>query len=141
MTTISLKGSCLCGLVKYQVGGGLVRFSHCHCSRCRKATGTGHATNLLVSPVQSLQWTCGEEMLATYKVPGAERFYNCFCARCGSPMPRTFPQIDAVLIPAGSIDSELDIKPEHRIFWNSRAEWSCLSGDLPVFEEYPVADE
>jgi hypothetical protein len=56
-------------------------------------------------------------------------------------MPRDFPQIDAVLIPAGSVDSELDIKPEHRIFWGSRTEWSCQSGDLPVFEKYPLADE
>lgn len=141
MPDIFLEGSCLCGLVKYEVKGKLERFSHCHCSRCRKATGTGHATNILVSPLVSIKWKQGESMLARYKVPGAQRFYSCFCAKCGSPMPREIEQINAVLVPAGSVDTELDIQPQHRIFWDSRASWSCTSGNLPVYSEYPVEDE
>ncbi len=137
MTQTNVQGSCLCGAVKYEVSGEAVRFSHCHCQRCRKATGTGHATNLLVAPVTSIQWLQGEDMLLKYKVPEAERFYNCFCKQCGSPMPRTVPEIDAVLIPAGSLDTEPPIKPQHHIFWDSRADWSCEAGDLPRYSEYP----
>ena len=41
LSQTTLKGSCLCGAVKYEVTGEPKRFYHCHCSRCRKATGTG----------------------------------------------------------------------------------------------------
>jgi hypothetical protein len=134
-----IQGSCLCGAVKYEISGDPVRFFHCHCQRCRKTTGTGHASNLLMKPVSGLTWTQGEDMLQRYKVPDAERFYNLFCKQCGSPMPRAVPELDAVIIPAGTLDSEAPISPNGRIFWGSRADWSCESGDIPVFDEYPPA--
>jgi len=137
MVDTKINGRCLCGEVKYAVSGQAVRFYHCHCNRCRKATGTGHASNLLVAPVTSITWTKGEELLGKYKVPEAERFYNCFCTHCGSPMPRVVPELDAVLIPAGSLDSEPPIQPQGHIFWDSRAGWSCESGDKPHYSEYP----
>ena len=138
MSDISVTGSCLCGEVKYKVTGKAKRFYHCHCQRCRKATGTGHASNLLISPQTSISWLQGEERLARYKVPEAERFYNCFCNQCGSPMPRVVPELNAVLIAAGSLDCAPPINPQGRIFWDSRADWSCQD-DLPTFSEYPPA--
>jgi len=136
MPEITVQGSCLCGSVQYRVTGVTERFYHCHCQRCRKATGTGHASNLLISPQSSISWTRGEELLARYKVPEAERFYNCFCQKCGGPMPRVVPELDGVLIPAGSLDTLPPILPQGRIFWDSRVEWSC-EDDLPVYAEYP----
>lgn len=136
MTEATISGSCLCGSVHYTVKGNAKRFYHCHCQRCRKATGTGHASNLLISPETSITWTQGEDNLSRYKVPQAERFYNCFCKHCGSPMPRVVTELKAVLIPAGSLDTEPPISPQAHIFWDSRAEWSCQD-DLPVFPEYP----
>ena len=136
MTETSLSGSCLCGAVQYEISGEAQRFYHCHCQRCRKLTGSGHASNLLVSPESCLTWVKGEELLKRYKVPEAERFYNCFCSQCGSPMPRVVPQMGGVLVPAGTLNEEPPIPPGARIFWDSRAEWSC-GDELPVFAEYP----
>lgn len=138
MTSINVSGSCLCGSVKYTIKGVVERFYHCHCSRCRKASGTGHASNLLVSPVSSINWTEGESLLSSYRVPEAARFFNTFCTRCGSPMPRVVPMLEGVLIPAGTLDDELPLKPQARIFWDSRANWSCGDDGLPVFSEYPA---
>jgi hypothetical protein len=87
MPETTLKGSCLCGAVKYEATGEPARFYHCHCSRCRKATGTGHATNLFLQP-GLLTWVCGEEQVRSFKVPEAKRFTNYFCATCGSRLPR-----------------------------------------------------
>lgn len=137
MTQTQLQGGCLCGAVRYTITGEVQRFYHCHCRRCRKATGTGHASNLLVTPQSSLVWLAGEELLSRYKVPEAERFYNRFCSRCGGPLPKTVPELDGVLIPAGSLDDEPPVLPQARIFWNSRAQWSCSGDDLPVYPEYP----
>lgn len=52
--TTTLMGSCLCGSVEYEVTGEAQRFYHCHCQRCRKATGKGHASNLLMTPQTSI---------------------------------------------------------------------------------------
>jgi len=137
MTHIELGGSCLCGALRYELRGEVQRFYHCHCSRCRKTTGTGHASNLLVTPATSLHWVSGGDLLATYRVPEAQRFRNCFCPQCGSPLPRVIPELDAVLVPAGTLDGEPPVAPQARIFWDSRAQWSCADEGLPRYPEYP----
>ena len=140
MTDVNLTGSCLCGSVRYAITGKAVRFYHCHCGRCRKASGTGHASNLLVTPLASLRWLAGDELLRRYKVPEAERFHTCFCTHCGSPMPRSVPELDAVVLPAGTLDVEPPIRPQARIFWDSRAAWSCSGDGISVHPEYPTSE-
>lgn len=137
MTTPIFRGSCLCGSVQYEISGEPKKFYHCHCQRCRKATGTGHATNLFLQP-GSLKWLQGEDLVRRYKVPEAQRFTNSFCSNCGGRVPRYVKEVDAVIIPAGSLDSEPPLRPQARIFWDSRADWSCSAGDLPVHAEYPA---
>ncbi len=137
MTSSTFRGSCLCGSVQYEISGEPARFYHCHCQRCRKATGTGHATNMFLQPA-SLKWLKGGEMVRLYKVPEAKRFTNSFCSTCGGRVPRHVPDIDAVIVPAGSLDGEPPVRPQARIFWDSRAVWSCSAGDLPTYSEYPT---
>jgi hypothetical protein len=134
MSQITVTGRCLCGAVHYEATGEPQHFYHCHCSRCRKSTGTGHATNLLLKNAQ-LVFTQGESLLKRFKVPEAKRFTRQFCGECGSAVPRVVPEIGRVVIPAGSLDSALPITPEARIFWDSRAEWSCNDEPLPRFAE------
>lgn len=135
MSQTILNGSCLCGAVKYEVTGEPKRFFHCHCSRCRKATGTGHASNLFVQPGM-LKWLKGEEQIRAFKVPEAKRFTNNFCGICGSRLPRQAKDTDTVMIPSGSLDDDAPIKPQARIFAGSRASWSCSDDGLPVYREY-----
>jgi len=137
MSELKLSGSCLCGSVKYEVKGEALGFYHCHCSRCRKATGTGHASNIRVSPDTSINWLQGEELLKQYKVPDAERYFTNFCSNCGSPMPRVVPELGSLVLPAGSLDDEPGMMPQARIFWDSRADWSCSGDEIPVYSEYP----
>lgn len=134
MSQITVNGSCLCGAVHYEASGEPQHFYHCHCSRCRKSTGTGHATNLLLKNAQ-LVFTQGESLLKRFKVLDAKQFTRQFCSECGSVVPRIIPETTAVVIPAGSLDNTLPIKPEARIFWDSRAEWSCNDEPLPRYAE------
>ncbi len=130
-----LTGSCLCGGINYTATGKTLHFFHCHCKRCRKASGTGHASNLFLQG--SLTWKSGEDLIESYKLPEAERFTNTFCRTCGSRMPRYIEKISMVFIPAGSLDDEPDMGPEARVFTGSRTAWSCDSATLPEFEEFP----
>lgn len=136
MSELNIRGGCLCGEVQYEASGDPKTFYHCHCGRCRKASGTGHATNLLLTNAK-LIWSKGEELLKFYKVPDSERFGRQFCSNCGSAVARFVPELNAVLIPAGSLDSDISVKPQARIFWDSRADWTCGGDALPMFAEYP----
>ena len=98
MSDITVSGSGLCGSVKYTAIGETKRFYHCHCEHCRKATGSGHASNILITPHTSISWLQGEDKLSRYKVPEAESFYNCFCQNCGRPMPRVVPELDDIYL-------------------------------------------
>ena len=138
MTQPSFRGSCLCGSVRYEITGDPQRFYHCHCSRCRKASGTGHASNLFIKP-GAIKWIKGEELIKSYKVPEAKRFINCFCSNCGGRVPRYVKETDFIVIPAGSLDSDPTIRPQARIFWDSRASWSCGGDGLPVHSVYPTS--
>ncbi len=78
-----LSGSCLCGAVAYKVRGPFLRFAHCHCGRCRKATGTGHASNIYVNPA-NFEWVAGHEFTKRFDLPSAQSFATTFCTACGS---------------------------------------------------------
>jgi len=132
---IDFNGSCLCGKVSYRVTGEPLGFYHCHCRRCRKMTGTGHASNLRVN-TNRVEWLTGAEHVKSYRLPSAARFRNDFCADCGSPLPKFFSETGFVIITAGTLDMEPDVRPQARIFCSARAAWSCTD-ELPAFAEYP----
>ncbi len=43
-----LKGSCLCGGIRYEIDADLGPVTNCHCSQCRKASGAAFASNASV---------------------------------------------------------------------------------------------
>jgi hypothetical protein len=136
MSETTFSGSCLCGSVTYTITARPLRFYHCHCQRCRKATGTGHASNIIVKPSQ-VEWTAGESLLSSYKVPEAERFSTNFCSNCGSLMPRIAPDMSIGIVPAGTLDHDPNVRPEARIFHGSRADWSCDATEIAAHDTYP----
>ena len=101
MSDITLSGSCLCGSVAYELQGDVRRFYHCHCERCRKASGAAHASNIIMR-LHSIAWTAGEQLARRYKVPEAERFAVVFCVECGSPLPRVSPDGEFVVVAANA---------------------------------------
>lgn len=132
-----LRGSCLCGVVQYRATKPILSFYHCHCSRCRKASGSAHASNLLTMSDQ-FSWVAGKDLVVGFDLPTAQKFATAFCSRCGSPVPHLTRSGREVIIPAGSLDSEPGANPQSHIYWKSRASWSCNAGDLPRFDEDPA---
>ena len=139
MSDLNLSGSCLCGSVSYEISGESMHFFHCHCQRCRKASGTGHASNIIMRP-SSVTWTAGEQHLTRYKVPDAKRFATVFCSLCGSLMPRVAPDNSVAVIPAGTLDNDPGVKPDARIFLDSKTDWSCAGDAIPAHQTYPPKD-
>jgi hypothetical protein len=119
---MSAKGSCLCKAVTYEVDLPFERFVYCHCSRCRKATGSPHAANGFVK-AGAFRWLTGETEVGRYDLPEAKRFALAFCKRCGGKVPHATRDGASFIIPAGSLDDDPGTKPQAVIYWGSRAEW------------------
>ncbi|MCG8380012.1 MAG: GFA family protein [Proteobacteria bacterium] len=130
------KGSCLCGEVTYEIKGPCKIFQYCHCSRCRKFTGSAHASNLFVPPEQ-FKWTTGEELIGRYEHPEAKYFATNFCKQCGSSLPWAVQGGRNIVVAAGTLDDDPGIKPMWNIFWQSRACWYEGHEQLPKFDEFP----
>ena len=129
------KGSCLCGAVTYQFGSAKL-FQYCHCSRCRKVSGSAHSANLYVAPEQ-FQWLGGEAQVGYYALPTAKYFATAFCKTCGSALPWLSRTGKVVVVPGGSLDGHPGITPSHSIFCASRAAWYVSVGELPQHDELP----
>ena len=58
---IRYAGECLCGTCRYVITNkGPAAFYLCHCSRCRKETGTVHGANIFLNDAL-LIWEKGED--------------------------------------------------------------------------------
>ena len=64
-------GSCVCGQVRWAVKPPYRFFQYCHCSRCRRRSGSVHACNLAVMDGQ-LEWLDGEAVVQRYELPDAK---------------------------------------------------------------------
>lgn len=136
MSDAPITGSCLCGSVAYEISGNLGLFQYCHCSRCRKFTGSAFASNLMVAADQ-FHWLKGEEFVGRYEIPDAKYFATTFCKQCGSSLPWKVQTGQVVMIPAGTLDATPDLRPSQNIFCASQAEWYVEPGTLPSHDELP----
>lgn len=129
------QGSCLCKKVTFEVIGDFSGFYLCHCSRCRKQSGSAHCANLF-SQTAELKWITGSEYIKTFRLPNT-RFAKSFCEACGSSLPTQGH--GGIAVPAGSLDSDVEMRPTAHILMASRANWDFDLEHLPKFEAYPNA--
>ena len=131
------RGSCLCGEVHYEITGSLGVFQYCHCSRCRKFTGSAYAPNIIVAPDQ-FEWLQGEEHLGRFEIKDARHFATSFCTQCGSSLPWKTQSEKAVVIPAGTLDIDPEIRPFQNVFYDSKADWYQEASELIKYDELPT---
>lgn len=132
-----IAGSCLCGKVAYQYSGDVKVFQYCHCSRCRKFTGSAHASNIIIDP-KNFKWTKGEELVGRFEHPDAKYYATSFCKNCGSSLPWLNKTGSVVVIPAGTLDVDPQVRPIHNIYYHYHAPWYVDVADLKQYDELPV---
>ncbi len=130
----NLKGSCLCGKVRFNFEGSLKRFFFCHCSYCQKGTGSAHVANLF-SFDGSINWEEKKEVIF-YRHEDT-RHVRSFCKNCGSPLPTEVVENNMIKIPAGCLDTDFDMKPNAHIFCESKAFWEHDLDKVKRFKKYP----
>ncbi len=135
---MTIRGSCLCGGIEYQILGKLADAGHCHCSMCRRAHGAAFGTYARVD-ADGCRWLSGEDLVATYESsPGN---YRCFCRQCGSPLGTRAEDGTLSWVTLGTVIDDPGMRPDSHIFVGSKAPWYEIKDDLPQFDEWPPGHE
>lgn len=134
MTGLPLTGGCLCGGVRFEVTEPLVSASYCHCTRCRRRTGTASSVQARVAP-GSFRIVSGAELVRAFAP--TDGFPKEFCSACGSALwSRSPDDAEVVSIRLGAFDDDPGIRPSYRQFVAYAAAWEALPDDgLPRYPE------
>lgn len=127
-------GQCLCGEVNVKISGEISEIIHCHCSLCRKNSGTAYATNGFVA-ASDFVITKGASSLSRFSFkPGRQRH---FCQHCGSPVYSTNAEdASRVRVRLGIIESDITERPISHNFVTSKANWDELDAALPRYDGF-----
>jgi hypothetical protein len=113
------KGSCLCANISYELSAELGEFGYCHCTSCRKASGTAHAAN---APIHRshFQLHSGGDTLRDYAYLSA------------TP--------DMLRLRLGSLDTAFTRQPKAHTFVSDKAPWEPIADGLPQFDSWAPKD-
>jgi hypothetical protein len=131
-----IRGSCLCGGVKFEITRAVGPFELCHCSRCRKASGSAFVAGIGVNR-EDFRLVQGGELIETFEAPVRESpppYRAHFCRRCGSPVPNPFDDSPWLEVPAGLLDDDPEMRPGRHIFVDFKSPWFNIKDDLPQLD-------
>lgn len=132
-----LKGSCLCGGIRYEIHAPLEGVINCHCKMCQKAQGSAFRTRASVK-AEDFIFLSGEELLNFYESSPGER--RSFCSVCGATIITKFDSIpDTYGFALGTLDTDPKISIERHIFTKYKAPWYEIADSLPQIAE--LSDE
>ena len=126
-----LAGSCLCGAVQYQVRDEFRYAMNCHCSQCRRATGSAFKPFAGIEH-DKLALTKGAKNLTIY---GEADNHDACCKSCGSLLYSVVRDGAYVHVTLGTLVDDPTIRPTRHIYVGSKAPWFTITDDLPQHDE------
>jgi hypothetical protein len=127
-----LTGKCLCGAVHYMVADEFVYALNCHCSDCRRATGSAFKPFAGIER-HKLAVTQGEDKLMVY---GKKDAGDMHCGQCGSLLWSVVRDGMFAHVTLGTLVDTPAIRPSAHIFVGSKAPWFTITDDLPQHEAH-----
>ncbi len=132
-----LEGGCLCGKVRYTSSSKPLTTVACHCTDCRKQSGTAFS---IIIGISSDSLTISGDSLRSFDDIGSsgKPIHRFFCNACGSPL---YSQVEAapdvVFLKAGSLDNTDWVEVTAEIWCDSKVSWSQLEIGLKQFPRSP----
>jgi hypothetical protein len=126
-------GGCLCGAIRYRVTGAPLRAGLCHCSQCRKETGSAMPA-YVTWPRDRLEILKGAP--AGFRVSNAAT--RQFCRDCGSPLFWRGDTGDTITLFLGSLDdAEAMPKPSYQLWTERRIPWVPEMAEVTQHRQEP----
>ena len=128
-----LAGKCLCGAVQYVVADQFRYAMNCHCSQCRRATGSAFKP---FAGIERGKFDIHEgwDNLMTF---GEENGHDAHCRLCGSLLYSVVREGAFVHVAMGTLVDNPTIRPTQHIFVGSKAPWFTITDDLPQHDAFP----
>ncbi|MBS9721696.1 GFA family protein [Tianweitania sp. BSSL-BM11] len=125
--------SCRCGAIRFEAHSDPVFSGYCHCTDCRRATG---------SPVAAFVGFNTQDSRFIGKAPatfGKAPVTRSFCADCGAPIAYADARLpDRVFIMLGAMDAPNDYPPTMHSYAGNALSFFHLDDDLPRLEANAV---
>ncbi len=131
-----IEGKCQCQSIRFSLKSIPFECCYCHCSICRKLTGSSFGTYGTV-PKDNFEWLQGEELLSNFNQN--ENLQRSFCFQCGSFL-KSVHKLDPtnVFISIGCIDTTIDeLEIEYQQFTESKAPWHRLDSEIKSYRNWP----
>ena len=130
-----IQGECLCRAIQFQLVDDFKYAFYCHCSLCRKRTGSAFAS---IGGIESerIKVTHGETLI--FKEGETTDGYRAICSKCFVPLFSVLMDRKRTHVNLGLLINEPSRKPDHHIFVASKATWYEIQDALPQYAELPV---
>jgi hypothetical protein len=125
-----LAGECFCRAVRYAVMDEFAYAANCHCSNCRRTTGSAFKPFAGIA-CDKFSLSEGNDDLLIY---GDETGHDAHCRRCGSLLYSVVRNGAFVHVAMGTLVDAPTIRPTAHIFVGSKAPWFSITDDLPQYE-------
>lgn len=126
-----LRGRCLCGAVEYAVPDSFKYAGYCHCSECRRFSGSAFSAFGGISEAD-FRLLKGAEAITHYKK--SENTTLAFCRICGSSLYGEKPNLGLLHLRLGTLGEAPSLTPQFHSFVGSKAPWHEITDKLPQFE-------
>jgi hypothetical protein len=127
-----LAGKCYCGAVAYVVADEFLYAANCHCSNCRRTTGSAFKPFAGIERAK-LEVTAGADKLM---IVGEENGNDTHCRLCGSLLYSVVREGAYVHVAMGTLVDAPSIRPSAHIFVGSKAPWYEVTDGLPRYERH-----
>jgi hypothetical protein len=131
----TLAGRCMCGAVHYTVADAFAYAANCHCSNCRRTTGSAFKPFAGIAR-NRLRLTAGEDRLL---IMGDADNNDTHCGTCGSLLYSVVRDGAFVHVAMGTLTDAPTIRPSMHIFVGSKAPWFEITDDLPQHDGHAPA--
>lgn len=129
-----LRGQCYCGAVAYEVADAFRYAANCHCSQCRRQTGSAFKPVAGIARAK-LRFTKGEDNLNIYgDTKGDGNSGDTHCRTCGSLLYSVVRDGTMLHVTMGTLMDAPSIRPDKHIFVGSKASWYDITDDLPQYD-------
>ncbi|MBI1207872.1 MAG: aldehyde-activating protein [Azospirillum sp.] len=134
--TEGFSGGCLCGGVRFHSAAAPQMAGHCHCIDCRKSSGTGHCTHLIIP--ENAFTIEGEVRFYTRPANSGNLISRGFCPTCGAAIYSRNAAMPGMVFPrASALDDPEIVHPQMVVFASRAPTWDVIDPSLPRFAEMP----
>jgi hypothetical protein len=128
-------GGCLCGAIRYEFSGEILRTLNCHCDDCRRATGSSFGTFVFVNE-SDLTVLRGTPKSFEHPNDAGATMTKQFCENCGTHLFGKGSRAGGMIhVKVGTIDDAGFVRPEMDLFVSKKLPFVRLSDETEHFDQ------